>query len=113
MLTIGEIVPSAVLDVYHKDAFTKIKLEDYRGTWLVLLFYPADFTFVCPTELEDAAKHYAAFQKEGAEIVSVSTDTTLNADAKKASRASMSPTAQFQKVTSMANTAMVSRYQRS
>ena len=77
MLTIGEIVPSAVLDVYHKDAFTKIKLEDYRGTWLVLLFYPADFTFVCPTELEDAAKHYAAFQKEGAEIVSVSTDTTF------------------------------------
>ena len=52
-----------------------VKLSDYKGQWLVLLFYPLDFTFVCPTELEDAADHYEEFKKAGAEILSVSTDT--------------------------------------
>ena len=43
--------------------------------WSVFFFYPADFTFVCPTELEDLAEHYEEFQKRGVEIYSVSTDT--------------------------------------
>lgn len=77
MLKIGDLAPSLSMEIFHKDAFSKINLDDYRGQWLVLLFYPADFTFVCPTELEDAAEHYAAFQKEGAELISVSTDTTF------------------------------------
>jgi len=55
----------------------KIKLGDYRGKWLCRIFYPADFTFVCPTELEDAAKPYPEFQKANAEILCVSTDTVF------------------------------------
>ena len=49
--------------------------DDIRGKWAVFFFYPADFTFVCPTELEDLADNYAEFQKMGVEIYSVSTDT--------------------------------------
>lgn len=52
-----------------------LKLGDYRGKWVILLFYPADFTFICPTELGDMADHYAEFQRLGAEILSISTDT--------------------------------------
>ena len=49
--------------------------NDYKGKWVVLFFYPADFTFVCPTELGELAKHYPEFKKLGAEILSVSRDT--------------------------------------
>jgi peroxiredoxin (alkyl hydroperoxide reductase subunit C) len=48
---------------------------DLKGKWSVVFFYPADFTFVCPTELGDLADNYAEFQKLGVEIYSVSTDT--------------------------------------
>src|SRR3546814_10493123 len=48
---------------------------DLKGKWSVVFFYPADFTFVCPTELEDLADNYAEFKKLGVEIYSVSTDT--------------------------------------
>ena len=50
---------------------------DFRGKWLVLAFYPADFTFVCPTELEELADLYEEFRKLGAEVASVSTDTAF------------------------------------
>ena len=49
--------------------------RDLKGTWSVVFFYPADFTFVCPTELGDLADNYAEFQRLGVEIYSVSTDT--------------------------------------
>src|SRR5690606_21899972 len=49
--------------------------ESIAGKWSVFVFYPADFTFVCPTELEDLADHYEEFKKLGVEIYSVSTDT--------------------------------------
>lgn len=52
-----------------------MKLSDYKGKWVILFFYPADFTFVCPTELEEMASYYPQFVKEGAEVLSVSTDT--------------------------------------
>jgi len=77
MAKINEEVPDQEFDVFHKGDITKTSLSDFRGKWLVMLFYPADFTFVCPTELEDAAHHYAAFQKLGAELLSVSTDTAF------------------------------------
>ena len=77
-MKIGEQVPDMRFKVYHKDDFKKVTLQDYKGKWLVLLFYPADFTFICPTELEEAADHYAEFQKEGAEVISVSTDTVYS-----------------------------------
>ena len=55
--------------------FITVSDSDVKGKWSIFFFYPADFTFVCPTELEDLADHYAEFQKLGVEIYSVSTDT--------------------------------------
>jgi peroxiredoxin (alkyl hydroperoxide reductase subunit C) len=55
--------------------FIDITQDDLHGKWSVLVFYPADFTFVCPTELEDLADHYEQFQQMGVEVYSVSTDT--------------------------------------
>src|SRR5690625_3824632 len=55
--------------------FIEVSDADLKGKWSVVFFYPADFTFVCPTELEDLADHYAEFRKLGVEIYSVSTDT--------------------------------------
>jgi len=77
MIKIGEKIQPFELMAYDpaKDDFIKVKSVDHLGKWLLLIFYPADFTFVCPTELEDAAKHYADFKKLGAEVMSISTDT--------------------------------------
>src|SRR3712207_16091 len=52
-----------------------VKLADYRGKWVVLLFYPLDFTFVCPTELTAFSDNYEQFEGVGADIVGVSTDS--------------------------------------
>ena len=60
---------------YHNGEFKEFTNESIAGKWSVFVFYPADFTFVCPTELEDLADNYAEFQKYGVEIFSVSTDT--------------------------------------
>jgi peroxiredoxin (alkyl hydroperoxide reductase subunit C) len=60
---------------YHNGKFVDVSDETVKGKWSVFVFYPADFTFVCPTELEDLADHYAEFQKLGVEVYSVSTDT--------------------------------------
>ena len=62
-------------NAYRKGQFVEVSDEDVRGDWAVFFFYPADFTFVCPTELGDLADHYAEFQKCGVEIYAVSTDT--------------------------------------
>ncbi len=76
-MIIGQKIPDFELEAYHNDEIKKIKLASYRGKWLVLIFYPADFTFICPTELEEAADLYKEFKKLGAEILSVSTDTVF------------------------------------
>ena len=60
---------------YHEDDFKIVSKEDILGKWSVFFFYPADFTFVCPTELEDLADKYEQFQAIGCEVYSVSTDT--------------------------------------
>jgi peroxiredoxin len=60
---------------YHRGEFLEVSDADLKGKWSVVFFYPADFTFVCPTELGDLADNYAEFQKLGVEIYSVSTDT--------------------------------------
>lgn len=60
---------------YKQGKFITVTDADIAGKWAVFFFYPADFTFVCPTELEDLADHYTEFQKLGVEIYSVSTDT--------------------------------------
>ena len=60
---------------YHEGKFIEVSENTLRGKWSVVFFYPADFTFVCPTELGDLADHYAEFQKIGVEVYAVSTDT--------------------------------------
>ena len=60
---------------FHNGAFVEVSDADLAGKWAVVFFYPADFTFVCPTELGDLADNYAEFQRLGVEVYSVSTDT--------------------------------------
>ena len=60
---------------FHDGKFVEVSDQSIRGKWSVFVFYPADFTFVCPTELEDLADNYEAFEKLGVEIYGVSTDT--------------------------------------
>ncbi len=62
-------------NAFHNGKFIEVSDTDLKGKWSVVFFYPADFTFVCPTELEDLAKNYAEFRTLGVEIYSVSTDT--------------------------------------
>jgi NADH-dependent peroxiredoxin subunit C len=60
---------------FHNGKFVDVSEATVKGKWAVFFFYPADFTFVCPTELGDLADHYAEFRKMGVEIYGVSTDT--------------------------------------
>jgi peroxiredoxin len=60
---------------YQNGKFIDLTEESLKGKWSVVVFYPADFTFVCPTELEDLADNYAEFQKLGVEVYGVSTDS--------------------------------------
>jgi len=60
---------------FHAGEFVQVSDETLKGKWSVLIFMPAAFTFNCPTEVEDAADHYAEFQKAGAEVYIVTTDT--------------------------------------
>ena len=69
-----EIKPFSA-QAYKGGKFISVTDADVKGKWSVFFFYPADFTFVCPTELEDLADHYAEFEKLGVEIYAVSTDT--------------------------------------
>jgi len=72
---IGMTIPAGTFDAFYKGEITRIKLSDYRGKWLILFFYPADFTFVCPTELREMAEYYDRFRKSGAEVLAISTDS--------------------------------------
>lgn len=75
MIKIGQQIPDMELEAFQDEDIKKIKLSDYKGKWLILVFYPADFTFICPTELEELAGLYEDFKKLDAEVLSVSTDT--------------------------------------
>ncbi|MEJ7553583.1 MAG: redoxin domain-containing protein [Aquificaceae bacterium] len=78
-LKVGQKVPNFEMEVYDPKthSFGKVSLEDLlkERKWVVLFFYPADFTFVCPTELADLADYYEELQRMGVEVISVSTDT--------------------------------------
>ena len=63
------------VQAYQNGEFKEVTNEDLKGKWGIFFFYPADFTFVCPTELGDMADNYDEFQKIGIEVYSVSTDT--------------------------------------
>ena len=75
MSLINTEVKPFTAQAYKDGKFLTVSDSDLKGKWSVVFFYPADFTFVCPTELEDLADNYAEFQKLGVEIYSVSTDT--------------------------------------
>jgi len=74
---INEQAPAFTAEAFIDNDIKKISLKDYKGKWVILFFYPADFTFVCPTELGDLADNYEKFKELGAEIISVSTDTAF------------------------------------
>lgn len=69
-----QVLPFEV-EAFHQGQFVKINQEQLKGRWSIFFFYPADFTFVCPTELEDLADQYEEFRKLGVEIYAVSTDS--------------------------------------
>lgn len=75
MSLIGTEIKPFQAEAYKNGKFVSVSDADLKGKWSVVFFYPADFTFVCPTELEDLADNYTEFQKLGVEIYSVSTDT--------------------------------------
>ena len=77
MIQIDQGIPDFELVVFHNQDIKSIKLSDYKGKWLILIFYPADFTFICPTELEEVANYYEEIKKLGTEVMSVSTDTAF------------------------------------
>lgn len=68
-------LPEFKAQAYHNDEFIEVTNKDLEGKWSILFFYPADFTFVCPTELEDMAEHYETLKGLNVEVYSVSTDT--------------------------------------
>ena len=69
-----EILPFTAT-AYHNGEFVEVSDETLKGGWSIVFFYPADFTFVCPTELGDLADNYETFKSLGVEVYSVSTDT--------------------------------------
>lgn len=75
MSLIGKTIESFEAQAYHNDKFVSISSEDIKGKWSIFCFYPADFSFVCPTELEDLQNQYEKLQSMGVEVYSVSTDT--------------------------------------
>lgn len=75
MSLIGKQVSEFKVHAFHKDAFSTVEKKDIMGKWSVFFFYPADFTFICPTELEDLQNQYSKFKDLGCEIYAVSTDS--------------------------------------
>ncbi len=75
MMQIGQKIPNLELEALYNNEIKKVRLSKLKGKWIVLIFYPGDFTFVCPTELEEAAMLYDEFKKLGAEVLSASTDS--------------------------------------
>lgn len=76
-LKIGKPAPKFTAEAFIDGQIKKVSLDEYKGKWVILFFYPADFTFVCPTELGEIADKYEEFKEQGAEILSISTDTAF------------------------------------
>jgi len=75
MTIINSNLPEFSVQAYHNDQFKTVSSKDLKGKWAIFFFYPADFTFVCPTELGDLADKYEQLKSMGVEVYSVSTDT--------------------------------------
>ncbi len=81
MLKLNQPAPDFKQPAYIKgqpDDYKELSLADYKGKWVVLFFYPRDFTFVCPTEIRGFAKQYDEFKKLGVEILAASTDSVYS-----------------------------------
>lgn len=74
---VGETIPEYEFQAFHEEKIKEMKLSDFRGKWLVVMFYPGDFTFVCPTELEEMAGLYPKFKAMNTEVLSFSCDTVF------------------------------------
>lgn len=75
---VGNKAPEWKTDGVYKGEFKEISLADYKGKWKVLLFYPLDFTFVCPTEITAYSDNYSKFQELNCEIIGISTDSKFS-----------------------------------
>lgn len=77
MISINDEAPNFNEDAFVNGEIKKISLSEYKGKWVILFFYPADFTFVCPTELGELADKYEEIKNLNCEIISISTDTAF------------------------------------
>ncbi|MEN3014062.1 MAG: thioredoxin-dependent peroxiredoxin [Endomicrobiia bacterium] len=77
---VNQVAPNFTTEAYFSvnDEVKKITLSDYKGKWVILFFYPADFTFVCPTELIDIAENYDEFKNISTEVIGISIDTVYS-----------------------------------
>ncbi|MEK7643515.1 MAG: peroxiredoxin [Patescibacteria group bacterium] len=75
MIKIGDQAPDFKVEGYFNGAFKEYSLKQYKNKWLVIFFYPLDFTFVCPTEIRQFSKKYDEFKKLRAEVLGVSVDS--------------------------------------
>lgn len=75
VLGVGSTVPNFTLDSYFKGEFGKVSLNDYKGKWKLLFFYPLDFTFVCPTEITELSEKAKEFEELGVQVLLASIDS--------------------------------------
>lgn len=75
---VGEKAPEFTMEGYFKGDMKKYSLEDYKGKWVLLFFYPLDFTFVCPTELVELSKKHEAFANVNTQVLGVSVDSVYS-----------------------------------
>jgi peroxiredoxin 2/4 len=78
MAKVGEPAPKFTMDAVTDGKFQTVSLESLKGKWVVLFFYPLDFTFVCPTEITDFSKHGPQFAKHNAVVIGCSTDSVYS-----------------------------------
>lgn len=77
MSQVGKKINKFNAEAYRTNNFLTVSSDDLLGHWSILMFYPADFSYICPTELEDLQNHYAELQSLGVEVYACSTDTAL------------------------------------
>ena len=78
MIKVGQEAPDFKLQGYADGKFKDYSLKDFKNKWLVIFFYPLDFTFVCPTEIREFSEHSSDFKKAGAAVVGVSVDSVYS-----------------------------------
>ena len=80
-LQIGKPAPDFEMDGFYKGEKKKYELKDYKGKWVILFFYPLDFTFVCPTELVELSKRHGEFEEMNTQVLGVSVDSVYSHEA--------------------------------